>query len=72
MGELYGYSDKFTLEWKNGVLARILLSFCVQTEYELYYGAKEKRDKMADDKASSMSTSDVGGKGWSYAGHLPL
>lgn len=35
VGELYGHSDKFTLEWKNGILARVLLSFCVQTENEL-------------------------------------
>ena len=35
MGELYGHSDKFTLEWKNGILARILLNFFIQTELEL-------------------------------------
>lgn len=35
VGELYGHSDKFTLEWKNGILASILLSFCVQTEADL-------------------------------------
>ena len=66
MGELYGHSDKFTLEWKNGVLARILLSFCVQTEYELYYGDKEKGSDGKD------STTDVGKGASSYAGNASL
>lgn len=44
VGELYGHSDKFTLEWKNGILARVLLSFCVQTENELNL-CQEKQSK---------------------------
>lgn len=43
MGELYGRSDKFTLEWKNGILARVLLSFFVQTESDLN-NVQEKLD----------------------------
>ena len=35
VGELYGHSDQFTLEWRNGILARVLLTFFVQTETEL-------------------------------------
>ena len=44
VGELYGHSDKFTLEWKNGILARVMLSFCVQTENELNL-TQEKQSK---------------------------
>lgn len=43
VGELYGYSDPFTLEWKNGILARILLSYCIQTESELNF-CKERNE----------------------------
>lgn len=35
VGELYGHTDSFSLEWKNGVLARILLTFSNQTESDL-------------------------------------
>ena len=44
MGELYGHSDKFTLEWKNGILARILLNFFIQTELELNKVQDQKED----------------------------
>ena len=33
--ELYGYTDPLSLEWKSGLLARILHSFSNQTESEL-------------------------------------
>lgn len=54
VGELYGYSDKFTLEWKNGILARVLLSFFVQTENEL--NSCQQKPKDTRDQQSVQSS----------------
>ena len=58
MGELYGYSDKFTLEWKNGILARVLLSFFVQTENELNSCQQKPKDTREQLSESSRAELD--------------
>lgn len=59
VGELYGYSDKFTLEWKHGILARVLLSFYTQTEAELNYIAEKAEAKSKDIRDSDINMSTI-------------
>lgn len=62
VGELYGHSDKFTLEWKNGILARLLLAFCIQTENELNFCPEKSESKSRDTREGAsplMSSSEV-------------
>lgn len=59
VGELYGHSDKFTLEWKNGILARVLLSFCVWTENELNYNLERSGLKSREGREGSSPLRSV-------------
>lgn len=56
VGELYGYTDPFSLEWKNGILARVLLTFSNQTESELT--AKLAEGSEIDEVQSSHPTNE--------------
>lgn len=56
MGRLYGYNDTFTLEWKNGILAKVLLTYSNQTESELFYKEKKEILQSTDERSSVMSS----------------